>query len=428
MLLFGLLLVFVLEYTRPDHYLPLIVSLKLYALVPLTIFVFALGAQGRNPNGIIFSSNITKFLLAILALAGLSIIAALDPTRAWQFWQALLGYVMLFFMIAKVCDDRNKLKWLFRVIIMAHVWLVFLNPKLLTDPTQRTYVRDVTFLGDGNDFALSAAIALPLCLYLYQSARGALERALYIIGGVVLFGAILGTQSRGAALAVIAMVFYLWTLSQNKGKATVFIVAGLIVVLAVASEAYISRVQSIAHYQEDGSAQGRLIAWGAGIEMALRRPLLGVGPGCFPLAFAGWGYSVPGIPMMNAHSLYFLALGELAWPGIALLLGLMWVLFRDNQAAIKSAAPEKGSEQADRRRLLICTTASLIAFAVAGAFLSVLYYPHLYVISGMIFAARRIHIAGHAQDSAKPPRRSQARLSATVPKHRGPRGRPGSRP
>src|SRR5690606_39203639 len=114
MLLFGLLVVFVLEYTRPDNYLPLIASIKLYALVPLIVFAFALGSQGRSPNGIIFSSNIAKFLLAMLVLAALSIITALDPTRAWQFWQALLGYVMLFFMIAKVCDDRNKLKWLFR--------------------------------------------------------------------------------------------------------------------------------------------------------------------------------------------------------------------------------------------------------------------------------------------------------------------------
>jgi len=423
MLLFGLLIVFVLEYTRPDNYLPLIASLKLYALVPLIVFVCALASQGRNPNGIIFGSNIGKFLLAILLLAALSIITALDPTRAWQFWQALLGYVMLFFMIAKVCDDRDKLKWLFRVIVLAHIWLVFLNPKLLTDPTQRTYVDDVTFLGDGNDFALSAAIALPMCLYLYQSARGSIERTLYVIGGIVLFGAILGTQSRGAALAVIAMVFYLWTLSQNKGKATVFIVAGLIVVLAVASEAYISRVQTIAHFQEDGSAQGRLIAWGAAIEMALRRPLLGVGLGCFPIAFGGWGYAIPGIPAMNAHSLYFLALGELAWPGIALLLGLMWVMFRDNQAEIKAAIPEIGSEQADRRRLLICTTASLVAFAVAGAFLSVLYYPHLYVISGIIFAARRIHIAGHVDDVGVSAQKPSRRLQAFTPRRRHPRGR-----
>lgn len=428
MLLFGLLIVFVLEYTRPDQFFPFIVSLKLYALVPLSVFVVAFGAQTRNPNGVIFGSTITKLLLALLLLAGLSIVTALDKDRAWLFWQSLLGYILLFFMIAKLCDSREKLKWVFRIIIAAHIWLIILNPALLTDPTQRTYVRNVTFLGDGNDFALSAAIALPMCLYLYQSARGSLARGLYVIGGLALFGAILGTQSRGAALAIIAMVFYLWTLSQNKGKATVFIIGGLIVVLAITSEAYISRVQSIAHYQEDGSAQGRLIAWGAGLEMALRRPLLGVGPGCFPLAFSAWGYAVPGIPMMNAHSVYFLALGELAWPGIAILLGLLWVLFRNNQSAIKSIPPGAGVEHLDRRKLLVCTTASIVAFAVAGAFLSVLYYPHLYVISGIVFAAHRIVVMGQDAEAGAPaPSGSQPAAAARLRPKPGPRVRRGRR-
>lgn len=422
MLYFGLLIVFVLEYTRPDQFFPFIVSLKLYALVPLSVFVMAFAAESRNQNGVIFESVITKLLLAMLLLAGVSIITALDKTRAWDHWQTLLGYVLLFFMIAKLCDSQEKLKWLFRTIVSAHIWLIFLNPALLTDPTQRTYVRNVTFLGDGNDFALSAAIALPMCLYLYQSARGSLARALYVIGGLVLFGAILGTQSRGAALAIIAIAFYLWALSQNKGKATVLIIAGLIVVLAIASEAYISRMQTLAHYQEDGSAQGRLIAWGAGIEMALRRPLLGVGPGCFPIAFGSWGYSVPGIPTMNAHSVYFLALGELAWAGIGILLGLLWVMFRSNQTAIKSIRPDAKLEQIEYRKLLVCTTASLIAFAVAGAFLSVLYYPHLYVVSGIVFAARRIFILNQDTEVIAP-----IRSRGLSPARSRPRRRPGSR-
>lgn len=407
MLLFGLMIVFILEYTRPDQFLPFILSLKLYALVPLTVFVASLAADSRNSNAVIFGSPITKILLAMLLLAALSIITALDSNRAWVFWQAMFGYVLLYFMIAKLCDTPDRLKWVFRVIIIVHVWLIVLNPALLTDPTQRTYVRNVTFLGDGNDFALSAAIALPMCLYLYQGTRSTLARGIYILGGLALFGAILGTQSRGAALAVIAIVLYLWSLSQQKGKATVLIVVGLFVVLAITSEAYISRMQTLTHYQEDGSAQGRLIAWGAGFEMAMRRPLLGVGPGCFPLAFAGWGYSVPGIPMMNAHSVYFLALGELAWPGIALLLGLIWVLFSRNQAAIKSIGPGASAEELDRRRLMVCTTGSLVAFAVAGAFLSVLYYPHLFVISGIVFAAGRIFVTGPGSEDRAPARRGR---------------------
>lgn len=402
MIFFGLLIVFVLEYTRPDQFLPFIHSLRLYALVPLTVFIAAFAATTRNPNEVIFASSITRLLLALLMLATLSISTALDKSQASQVWQGLLGYILLFFMIAKLCDSREKLEWLFRIIIAAHVWLIFLNPKLLTDPTQRSYLENVTFLGDGNDFSLSAVIALPMCLYLYQSARGVMAKGVYVFAGLMLMGAILGTQSRGAALAVIAMAFYLWSMSQKKGKATVYVIAGLIIVLAIVSDAYVSRMQTVAHFQQDGSAQGRLLAWRAAIEMALRRPLLGVGPGGFPVAFGNWGYSVPGVPRMNAHSMYFLALGELAWAGLAILLGLLWVLFRGNQSAIKSAPKGASDDCLGRRRLLICTTSSLVAFAVAGAFLSVLYYPHLYVVSGIVFAARRVSVVGQDAGSARP--------------------------
>lgn len=399
MLFFGLMIVFVLDYTRPDQFFPFILPLKLYALVPMTVLLFALMANTRNSNAEIFGSGTGRLLLWLLMLAAVSMFFALDFDRAWVTWQALLGYMLLFFMVAKLCDSKSRLKWLFRCIVGIHVWLVFQNPALLTNPNQRSYIENVTFLGDGNDFSLSAAITLPMCLYLFQSSRGSVEKVLYVFAAIVVFGAIMGTQSRGAGLGVIAVVFFLWTLSKSKGKATVFVVAGLFIVLAVASEAYLTRMQTIATYTEDGSANARLAAWGAGIDMANRRPLTGVGPGCFPIAFGNWGYSRPGMPMMNAHSLYFLALGDLGYSGIALLLWLLWTMFRDNQAILKSMKRDLDPEQLDHRQLIVAVTASLIAFVVAGAFLSVLYYPHLYVIAGIIFAAKRIYQLDYPRES-----------------------------
>lgn len=391
MLLAGLLLVFILDYTRPDQFLPFIIQLKLYSLVPITVFVASLIAETRNPNGEIIGSSMGKLLLLLLALATISALFAINKDRAWDMWKALLGYLFLFFMIAKLCDDKDKIKWLFRIIIGVHIWLIFQNPALLTDPNQRSYVQNVTFLGDGNDFSLSVTIALPMCLYLFQSSRNWIGKFLYVAAAIVLLGAIMGTQSRGAALAVIAIVFYLWTLSQKKGMGMALIVGGAIVVLAVASETYISRMQTITTYQEDGSAMGRIEAWKGGIKMANSRPLTGMGPGCFSIAFGAF-YAPPGWPPLTAHSVYFLALGELGYSGLLLLLWLLWVMFRDNQRIVKSIPTDEGPEKLDHRRLMIAVTGSLIGFAVAGGFLSVLYYPHLYVIAGIIFAARRIHL------------------------------------
>jgi hypothetical protein len=116
-----------------------------------------------------------------------------------------------------------------------------------------------------------------------------------------------------------------------------------------------------------------------------------MGPGTFSIAF-GSRYAPPGWPPLTAHSVYFLTLGELGYPGLLLLLWLLWTLFRDNQRTIKPIPLDGDPEKLEYRRLMVAVTGSLIAFAVAGGFLSVLYYPHLYVIAGIIFAARRVYL------------------------------------
>lgn len=397
MLFSWLILVFILEYTRPDNFLPLITQLNLYSLVPIGLFFVSLIATTRTTNSEVLASPMGKLLLALVFLASVSALFAVNKTMAWDMWRALLGYFFLFFMVAKLCDDRNKLEWLFRIIVGMHLWLIFQNPALLTDPNQRSYIDNVTFLGDGNDFSLSVTVTLPLCLYLFQSSRSKMGKFLYLGAAVVMLGAVMGTQSRGAALAIIGAIFYLWTLSPNKGRGLVMIVAGLLVILAVASETYVTRMQTITAYQEDGSAMGRIVAWKAAIKLANERPLTGMGPGCFPVAF-GSRYAPPGMPWLTAHSMYFLALGELGYMGLLLLLWLLQTLFRDNQRIIKSISVDAEPRRLECRWLLIAVTGSMVGFAVGGMFLSVLYYPHLYVICGITLAARRTYMLDCAKN------------------------------
>lgn len=390
MLFSWLILVFILEYTRPDHFLPFIMQLKLYSVVPFGLFFVSIFATTRIQNSEIVKSTTGKLLISFFLLASVSAFFAINKAMAWDMWRALLGYLFLFFMVAKLCDDRRKLEWLFRIVIGMHLWLIFQNPKLITDPNQRTYVDNVTFLGDGNDFSLSVVVALPMCFYLFQSSKSTLGKVFYISAGIVLLGAVMGTQSRGGALAITAVVLFLWSISPRKAVGMAVISVGLVIVLAVASETYLSRMQTITTYEQDGSAMGRIEAWKGGIKMANERPITGMGPGCFPIAF-GSRYAPPGWPWLTAHSMYFLTLGELGYPGLLLLLSLLWTLFRRNQYLIKVSLKDAVPEQTAYRRLMIGVTGSLVGFAVGGAFLSVLYYPHLYVISGIIVATRRVY-------------------------------------
>jgi hypothetical protein len=135
---------------------------------------------------------------------------------------------------------------------------------------------------------------------------------------------------------------------------------------------YFERMRTTAD-TEESSAQGRITAWKSGFGMALGNPLLGAGAGNFPVGFG----RLNGGRWMTAHSIYFLLLGELGFPGLFLLIGLIWANLSANvslQREVRRLDPERAARMAN---LLSCGSASMVGFAIAGAFLSAAYYPHL---------------------------------------------------
>jgi hypothetical protein len=125
--------------------------------------------------------------------------------------------------------------------------------------------------------------------------------------------------------------------------------------------------------------------------MAIDNPLLGVGAAHFPVkigneyrpaTFIGSG--------MTAHSIYFLALGELGFPGLLVLLSFIgWNLWANQKLSRELVARNSRAHDSDVQ-MLASTSAALIAFASAGAFLSALYYPHPYILGGILSAGRNV--------------------------------------
>ena len=194
-------------------------------------------------------------------------------------------------------------------------------------------------------------------------------------------------------MALAAVFFYQWLKGRNKwiGLAGIAILVSL--VLLFAPPVYFERMGTIKTYETEGSARGRIAAWESAVRMAADHPLTGVGAGHFSVKY-GIEYRPPGagrteIPWSTAHSVYFLALGELGIPGI---LVCMWLIVPNivrNEKILKSLRNKKDSDgnMADKR-LFVCLNSSMIGFAVGGLFLSALYYPHLYILAGFMEVGR----------------------------------------
>lgn len=379
--LYGWLLVALfIEYGRPASHFTLLDFPFFYSAVPMSLLLVTMFAPGLRPMQEIFSDRMAKWIFILLGLIAVSVVFSEVFKYSWDVFIEVLGRVFTFLTIARLVTSVARIRGVIITLFVAHMYLIAMNPDALFNPQSRNYIDGATFLGDGNDFALSLCILLPLMIEIGLSRRG-IGRYLAFGGGLVVVFAIIATQSRGGTLGLVAVMAYLWWRSPRKIAAIVALGVLAVAALLYAPPEYFARMETLGGSQLDGSAQGRIDAWKGAIGMGLKNPIIGVGAGHFG---PRWG--------KTAHSMYMLALAELGIPGLISVLVLVIGGLRDN---IKSSSkllagpkPGDGGPVQDSARMIDMLSAGMIGLAVAGAFLSVVYYPHIYVLTGLMIAGR----------------------------------------
>ena len=388
MIYYATLLFFVFEYIRPGAYVPGLDALHLNAIVPLTCILGTLLAKTPVSNRQFWAEPNTLIFGTMLGLLGLSVVFAPVTKTAWDVTVTVLEYMFIYWVLIRQTGDLRRLKGVFITLILVHVVISALNPAVFMEWESRVGLNSGSFLGDGNDFSLSLNICIPLCLFLLQESKKKIHKVFWSGTLLALVVAVIATKSRGGTVALASLGLYYWLKSQKKAQTAVLFVVLLAVVVAIAPRSYFERMSSMAD-TEEGSTQGRIIAWKASVQMAIANPLLGAGAGHFPIAY-GTRYHVEGTPWLTAHSIYFLALGELGFPGLAVLLTFIFWNLAAHRRLVRETMRLPPDRALQARNVLACTSAALVAFASGGVFLSAVYYPHMYVLAGLLGAARHV--------------------------------------
>jgi len=385
LIFWGLLLFFLFEYIRPGSYLP--IPGKLNTIIPLFVFLATFISKDGRSNLTILNASNTKWLLFYILLFPIQAFTADVTYYVFLTFKKIVGYFLIYFVIIKQVTSLRRINAIFSTLIFLHFLMIVLNPDIVLSPESRSYLFGMTFLGDGNDFAWSVCIIVPFSLYLLQTSESKLKRLIYMFALFSLILAIIGTQSRGGSLALGASIIYIFIKTEKKAIGIIVLGALIVMIFLFAPQVYFDRMKSIANYETEGSAQGRIQAWKSAIRMAVDHPFVGVGAGHFPVKY-GEEYRPPGvartaIPWHNAHSIYFLALAEFGFTGIFFLLGFILFNFFRNERYMREIKAMHPLGEETYCRLAIAMQASLIGFAIAGTFLSGLNYPHLYVIAAL---------------------------------------------
>jgi putative inorganic carbon (HCO3(-)) transporter len=249
------------------------------------------------------------------------------------------------------------------------------------------------FIGGNNEIGLAILVVIPLLYYLFITSSTRWIRMGLVAAMVLSAVAVLGTQSRGAALAIAVMTGMLWLRSPGHKLITGLAIALVGVVLVMfMPDSWHDRMSTIGRYEEDSSAMGRIHAWQTALNIANDR-VTGAGFDTYNAAvfsqYAPTGGDRAGDPSIvrAAHSIYFQILGEHGWVGLLLFLGIWILMWRDASRLRRLAGTDPHLKWL--RDLAGMCQVALAGYATGGAFLSLAYFDLPYNLLVIVLVMRR---------------------------------------
>ncbi len=281
--------------------------------------------------------------------------------------------LLMIFVTMAVIHTREQIRWLVWILVIS---LGFYGTKgglftVLHGGSYKVWGPAGSYITDNNSLALALVMTIPLMRYLQLTeTHPRVKQGLGVAMVLCAFSA-LGSYSRGALIAIACMAFFLWLKSPKKAALGFAVVLVLPLLIAFMPKQWTERMHTIDTYNKDASAMGRINAWEMAWNLALDRPFVGGG---FEIYDKGLfeRYAPNPKDVHAAHSIYFQALGEHGFVGLALFLSLGFLTWRNGSWIISRARGDPDHEWAVNLARMI--QVSQIAFATGGAFLSLDYF------------------------------------------------------
>lgn len=242
---------------------------------------------------------------------------------------------------------------------------------------------------DNNSLAIALVMLVPLMAYLYQVQTRRWLRATLLVVIVLVAFSILGSQSRGALLALLAMSLFMGLKSTRPMQAMLALSVLLMVAIPFMPDTWFDRMLTIQSYDAESSAMSRVYSWTTLWNAARDNPITGVGFRADDDAvYARYAPDGPEFDIFTkkawvAHSIYFQMMGEHGFVGLALFIALFGVTWlRAGQLARRAKNLPDFSDWVPK--LMPMVQVSLIGYAVGGAFLSLAYFDLPYYIVSFV--------------------------------------------
>ena len=316
-------------------------------------------------------------LLAVFAAwVSFTTLFAAHPEQAHWKWDRTIKILLLNgFITLGLITTRQRLDALIWVIVLS---LGFFAVKgavftVLTGGNHLLYGPAGSFIADNNAFGLALLMTIPLVRYLQLTAANRWVRLGLLFSVPCFLMAALATYSRGAAVALAVTLIAL--IAKSRYRVRLALIAAMVLAGAVQfmPEHWHARIASIADYDEDGSAQGRLEAWRRAVDVAQDSPVV------------GGGFDVLRATGRDVHSIYFEALAEHGYVGLTIFLALGIGTYMSAWSIKRRARDHPDLSWAVDLATMV--QVSIVAYAISGLFLTLATFDLFYHLVAMVVIA-----------------------------------------
>lgn len=366
--------------------IPILLALPTLAVLGWQVFV----SRELKPY---WNRDLTAFAIFFgLVTLGL-FLASNRPLAITYYMDTYIKIAVMVFAISWIVRTPRDFAIASRVFTVSGiaVALVTIARKLqgigLVEGSRVTIGRDYgSVLGDPNDLALVLLFPLSFATALAIIRPTRLDRILGVIATLCICWAVVATQSRGGLLGVMSVLAVGGSrVIKNKVVLAALGMAGLAVLMVVAG---IADRQSggAAESGIDESAMGRIYAWQAALNMALARPLTGVGLDNFVSNFyfytPHWGGLAKAV-----HSTWLGVLAETGFPGLVAFAAMIFLMFQTNRHS--QSVIDANDAPASTKATALALISGILGFCISGTFLTQGFTWPIYIILSLSVALSR---------------------------------------
>ena len=381
----ALCVYFFFEYVRPQQIHDFIDVLPWAQLSLLTVILAVF--LDRTVRWVNDSQNVLMILYFLIVI--MSSLLAFSPKEAFDNYTVILNWFLIYFLMINILNSDKRLVVFVLLFLMYNFKMAQTGFRTFADRGFSFQLHGLVgapgWFHNSGEYATAllifGALAMAFAVGLF-SHWNIYKKIFFVLMPVVGFVTVLGTNSRGGQLGLVAML--VWLLLFWKYRVKALITVAVIVVLGsqLIPQEQFERFNTAG---DDETSEQRLEYWGLGLDIMKDYPLFGVG-------FSNWYHYVSyirpeGIGPLGeiemAHNTFIEAGTELGYLGLGVYVLMILGVF------YKNFLTRKYAKQCDDKFLYFMAyafDAALIGYLVSSFFMSILHYPFFWVQLGMSVA------------------------------------------